>query len=253
MKTLLLRSILALLCVFSIYNAIGQLNNQGTIRYDRTTNWIKIQDKLTYLTQEEKDRMRLTWGRSEDWSQQMELSFDTSKSLYKYAEFQKNMSGGYSWKQDELFLLRDRTDRKVTDIRELPDKTYLISDDLPETKWKILTSIKEIAGYICMNAETRDTVKNQRIEAWFTTEIPLPIGPEGYGGLPGAILELIVDDEAVVITATEVTFHAHDKPLTLPKRKKLRTLTILEYNKKMREYLKDSIAAKRNPYWSMRY
>lgn len=253
MKILLLRSIFAIFCACCFYSAFGQLDNQGTIHYDRTTYWIKIQDKLTYLTQEEKDRTRLTWGRSEGWSQQMELSFDASKSLYKYAELQKNMSGGYSWKQDELYLLRDRIAHKVTDIRELPDKTYLIADDLPATKWKILTSIKEIAGYICMNAETRDTVKNQRIEAWFTTEIPLPIGPEGYGGLPGAILELIVDNEAVVITATEVTFHAHDKPITLPKRKKLRTLTIAEYNKKVSDYLKDSIAAKRNPYWSIRY
>jgi len=41
--------------------------------------------------------------------------------------------------------------------------------------------------------------------AWFTTDIPLPIGPEVQGQLPGAILELDINKGQTIYTALEIS------------------------------------------------
>lgn len=42
------------------------------------------------------------------------------------------------------------------------------------------------------------------IEAWFTPEISVSAGPGLFGGLPGMILVVSVDDERLVYSATEI-------------------------------------------------
>jgi GLPGLI family protein len=225
----------------------------GVIHYDRTEYWTRIVDKLPYLSAGEKERVRVTWGRTDGWTTQMLLHFDTTASLYAYDPDRAGKKGTSSWREEDLFLLRDLTAGRRRDIIELPDRTYLVEDDLPAYKWKILSEIRDIQGYICMSAETTDTLKGQRVVAWFTTELPLPYGPEQYGGLPGIILELDIDQGAVLITATQVDRKALEASPTLPKRKKLQRIDAAEYHRKVKRFLDDSIEARENPYWELRY
>lgn len=55
-----------------------------------------------------------------------------------------------------------------------------------------------------MKAETYDSVKSQRIIAWFTDRILVPAGPAEFGGLPGLILEIDINDQSSLIVAEEV-------------------------------------------------
>ena len=62
--------------------------------------------------------------------------------------------------------------------------------------WQITDEEKEIAGYKVRKAAT-DSYGDKGFEfykgkaiAWFTTDIPIPTGPERYYGLPGLIVEL---------------------------------------------------------------
>jgi len=62
--------------------------------------------------------------------------------------------------------------------------------------WQITDKEKEIAGYKVRKATT-DSYGDKGFEfykgkaiAWFTTDIPIPTGPERYYGLPGLIVEL---------------------------------------------------------------
>ncbi|WP_297971802.1 GLPGLI family protein [uncultured Capnocytophaga sp.] len=62
--------------------------------------------------------------------------------------------------------------------------------------WQITDEEKEIAGYKVRKATT-DSYGDKGFEfykrkaiAWFTTDIPIPTGPERYYGLPGLIVEL---------------------------------------------------------------
>lgn len=62
--------------------------------------------------------------------------------------------------------------------------------------WQITDEEKEIAGYKVRKA-TADSYGDKGFEfykgkviAWFTTDIPIPTGPQRYYGLPGLIVEL---------------------------------------------------------------
>ena len=52
------------------------------------------------------------------------------------------------------------------------------------------------------------TVDTTEVEAWFTPQIPLPIGPDEYGGLPGAILVLTVDGGKQTFKASSIDLDA---------------------------------------------
>ena len=224
----------------------------GEIQYDRTTYWTRMMDYLPFLSKAEKERTMLTWGKDDGYTSQYVLNFDSISSLYAYAEMQKEKDGGWSWRQEELFLYRNLETNQSRDIIEMPDRIYLVEDELPTYKWKILSEIKDIQGHICMSAETRDTIKTQRIVAWFTTEIPLPFGPEGYGGLPGMILELDINDGAVLVSATGINHNPPEKIIALPKRKKIKQITAAQYQTKLQKYISESMEGKRNPYWNIR-
>ena len=51
--------------------------------------------------------------------------------------------------------------------------------------------------------------KEITITAWYTPEIPINQGPEGYWGLPGLILE--VNDGKTIILCSKVVLNAKDK------------------------------------------
>ena len=62
--------------------------------------------------------------------------------------------------------------------------------------WIITSDVKYIDKYKCYKATTEYIVVNPKgtfkfpVIAWFCPEIPVPFGPNGYGNLPGLILEL---------------------------------------------------------------
>ncbi len=124
---------------------------------------------------------------------------------------------------------------------------------MAKPKWKILNEIKEIAGYLCMKAETRDTVHNRVIHAWFTNGIPVQSGPEGFDGLPGMILGLEFNGGDVTVEAISVNLEADTYSLPLPKKIKGKEITRSDFDKKVKKHIRQSIGGERNPYWQMRY
>jgi GLPGLI family protein len=89
-------------------------------------------------------------------------------------------------------------------------KTFLIKGKPEDMKWKITGEMKIIKSYPCMKATFEDSTGV--IEAWFTTELPMNIGPEKYRGLPGVILELSTprDQRPKVLTAIKIEFKEVD-------------------------------------------
>lgn len=72
----------------------------------------------------------------------------------------------------------------------------VVKKDTLQYDWAITNETKEINGYTCYKATTLrygdGGVMDAKyaINAWFTPKIPVPYGPNGYGKLPGLILEL---------------------------------------------------------------
>ncbi len=224
---------------------------QGIITYNRKQDWISIMSKLPYVSQEEVDRVTLTWGKEENKGSDFELTFMDNKSIYIQKESENDY--GYSWKKRALVLVRDYKNKKIHDLREEIGTTFVVEEDLPKIKWKILNEIKEIEGYLCMKAETKNKIKGQTVHAWFTDAIPMSGGPEGYSGLPGMILELDINDGDAVITATKVDLKTTIEKLPIPKKMKGKKTTLAQLNTRIEKFIADSIEGQKNPYWRIWY
>lgn len=227
---------------------------EGIVSYERKTYWTKIYGRMTYLSQEERDRTAQTYKNDDEFKEKMKMAFNANESLYTFASEQgETEDASYSWRNRELKLYRNFEKDKKTEVVEMLGKTYVIEDSLHTPVWKIGNQIKDVAGYICMRAEMEDPVKKQTITAWFAQDIPVSAGPERANGLPGLILELSLNNGDVVIEATGVAF----RPLTpdelkLPKLKG-KKINDAGYDALIRQHITDSMTAQRNPYWSIRY
>ncbi len=139
---------------------------------------------------------------------------------------------------------------------EQSGKDFLISDSIRKQPWKITSETKVILGYTCHKATlkqrgfggggnggfnagggrrnrdnqggnptaTPDTTRRvpQEVEvvAWFADKLLAPAGPESYGLLPGAILEVNIDNGSMVYSATSIKEVAPAKELKEPKKGK---------------------------------
>ncbi|QJD77408.1 GLPGLI family protein [Spirosoma rhododendri] len=244
------------LLLLSLPSLVMAQKTEGVVEYRRITHWNKIYSRMTYLSQEQKDRIML---RSKNWEddnkgEKMKLLFTPTQSLYTYSgDASESQDEGYSWRQSELIMTRNFEKERQMDIMEMLGRVYIVEDSLRTPTWKIGNQIKDVAGYICMKAETTDPIKNQTITAWFAQDIPVSAGPERMSGLPGLILELDLNDGDVEIIAQSVTFRpvtADDLKLPKTKGKKI---TDADYNAMVKKKITESITAHENPYWSIRY
>lgn len=67
------------------------------------------------------------------------------------------------------------------------DKQFLIKDKYTPCEWTLTEEKNVINGKECIKATAAGNIP---VTAWFTTEIPLGVGPMGYLGLPGLIIQL---------------------------------------------------------------
>lgn len=224
----------------------------GKITYYRHHHWSNIATKLPYLSTEEKDRILLTWGKSDGTykGEPYLLTFNEKGSVYKGIENKEHH--GYSWRQDEDVFVRFSEGKTTRDQREQLGKLWTIEEEMPRYKWKMLNELKEIAGYVCMKAETKDTVLDITITAWYTDKINTVSGPEGFHGLPGLILALYYNTDDITIIADKIELV--DIPeLPVPKLKKGKSTTYEEFNASRKKFVKQSIEGRRNPFWELRY
>jgi len=90
----------------------------------------------------------------------------------------------------------------LVDQRDFMGKKFLVKDELKAPAWKLTGKQKQVGKYICQEATyQKDSIS---VVAYFTPQIPISIGPSLYRGLPGAVLEVNIDDGQTIIIAKEV-------------------------------------------------
>ena len=72
---------------------------------------------------------------------------------------------------------------------------WIFTNFRPKFDWQIQDSLKQVAGLQAVLATTH--YGGRDYEAWFAPEIPYPVGPYRFGGLPGLIVEMHSTDEYV--------------------------------------------------------
>lgn len=93
-------------------------------------------------------------------------------------------------------------DGRMAETRDFMTRTFLITGTQPAWEWKLTGEQSEFLGFLVHKATA--VQDSSVVEAWFTPQIPVPAGPGPYGGLPGMILSVSVDDGKTLYSAEEV-------------------------------------------------
>lgn len=140
------------------------------------------------------------------------LLFNENKSLYKNKDESENETS-VSHEQDgmqmemkivrpESRVYRDLESGRTVESREFMGRFFLIDEEAPRKSWKLSGEQKNILGYPCQKALLQDT--SRKVEAWFTSQIPVSFGPGEFSDLPGMILEVTNGDRSVLATKVEL-------------------------------------------------
>ena len=108
----------------------------------------------------------------------------------------------------------DYAEATMVEARGFLGRTFRVTRERPSYAWRIGTEQAEHLGYTVMKATAEHD--STTVEAWFTPQIPIPGGPASYGGLPGMILVLSLNDGHTQYQATEVALRELEAGLIAP-------------------------------------
>jgi GLPGLI family protein len=165
---------------------------------------------------------------------QFELLFGNNQSLWQYLPSASNEDpGSFSGNgvvlrfaagtNDVSYCNFDKGTR--TDQREIMERNYVVLDSIRKGDWKLTDETKTIFNYTARKAIGRRigtraqmTMENGQMKremiadtsvviAWFSTDIPVPLAPgtDMQGQLPGAVLELDLNNGQTVYKALEIS------------------------------------------------
>ena len=249
-----MKNIITFISVFLI-SCVSYAQQEGMVRYTRTTYWTKLNSTLPYLSKQEKEKQAYMFGGRDEGIEYTLLYFNERGSYYTQSDQLNSWEEKYDYNgRKEVFGIKRNFDKNsMTEVFEMIGKTYIMEDSLRQLDWKILNDIKDVAGHICMKAMIQDTIKKQKIIAWFAQDIPINAGPERLYGLPGLILELDVNDGAVIVEATKIEPLKVTTQMDLPKKMKGKKINELAFQDMIRKFIQDKIKEEQNPFWSIRY
>lgn len=127
------------------------------------------------------------------------------------------MSMGSPARTDQETVVSAHTDLgSGTQVQSVQFMTrpFLVTGVRPEIAWKLSTEQSVFLTYPVIKATA--THEGKAIEAWFTPQIPVPAGPGEFGGLPGLILTVTVDNGELTWSATSVDLTTAVAVLAVP-------------------------------------
>ena len=191
-KTLLLTGFLILFGA----DTIAQISS-GRIVFERRTNLKKRYGDnprmKNMITEQNKIR-----------TENFELFFNDSVSVFKnIPDVGAGDAGFMKMMTTRNTTYQNSNTRQKFIIMDLWGSEAIIKDSIERKAWKITDNKRMISGYNCRKAiwQMNDST---RIYAWYAEELIPTVGPEGFEGLPGAILGLASEDGSVVYFAKEI-------------------------------------------------
>lgn len=193
----------------------------GKITFEKKINMIR---SLGNSVISEEARAKMQKYATSEW----EFIFDRSRSLFKP---KKKEEGDHNTslfpfslgrQTNEIYTDRSKNQRLLK--RNIMGDDYLLADTIPRLDWKIVHELRNIAGYECRKAigVIYDSVY---VVAFYSDEILLRGGPEGFTGLPGMILGLAIPRYNTTWFATKVESFGNYQSEIIPpsKGKKIET------------------------------
>lgn len=229
---ILIFTIIGLPAIAQNTQTVPSISFKGKITFERKINTHKQLDEM----------MKMRGGADNSFAENIkkqvpkyktdifELSYTDKKTIYKPAKDgiseSKMMMGNIP--ADKNIVYTDLTNGQSITEKNLFDKSFLVKDSTKQFSWKITEEFRKIAGYNCRRAETiiMDSVY---VIAFYTDAIVANTGPEGFNGLPGMILGIVMPRLNVTYFATKVdNFIAGEKEITPPSKGEIKTNAALE-------------------------
>jgi len=119
--------------------------------------------------------------------------------------------------------------------------SYLVEKNLTDYKWVLTKEKLIIDHFTCYKATTVLKLQGRSgeilrpVTAWYTTDINPSAGPDGFGGLPGLIIQLEVNK--VVTTLKKIEFS--NKPINIKLPTKGKKITQEEFDLLMKEMVEN--------------
>ena len=110
-------------------------------------------------------------------------------------------------------IYKDLNSKQMISQVNFSGNTYLIEENTIDIKWEISKEKEQIGDFLCQKATA--FINNDFVEAWFTTEIPIPNGPSVYSNLPGLIIQVKYGKR--VITATKIAYDIKTNDIIPPR------------------------------------
>jgi len=247
-----MKKVIFLTLSFFLMNISCFGQESGIVSYTVTHDWTKKYLSCEYLSKAERERSAYVWGAGRDngWEVKAELKFNAGVSCYE-----RKVDENSQWRKGDDFIIhRNHENGETFDVLTLLDKQYLIQDSMVCQHWKIKNDMKEVAGRICMNASYYDSVKGKEVIAWFALDLPIPIGPDRYCGLPGMILEINEANGALVYTATSIIFSDDNMEIAKPTvKKKRKVIDTQEYIRIIAKYIEECKKMQRPYFWGIAF
>ena len=161
----------------------------------------------------------------------------------------------------DLKYFKNLKSQKSIIQKDLLGKYFFIEDDLEKFEWQLLNQTRKIGDYNCFSAKliikpSQEEITNYEAElieyeknktnfmkpiipedkiitVWYTTEIPVSMGPDKYWGLPGLILE--VNDGKTITQCSKIILSGKEIKIDFPKEN---LISPNNYNKIVEEKIK---------------
>ena len=86
-------------------------------------------------------------------------------------------------------VFQQENDNLIKETRSIQGVNYLVEDQFPEVIWNTAyADVDTLGKYICHKATAQ--YRGTTLVAYYTDDIPVPVGPSKFGGLPGLIVML---------------------------------------------------------------
>lgn len=216
------------------------------------TQQMVLQGSVIYERKENMHKMFEGDGDGNSWAEAMKktlpkyrvdlftLSFNPHKSLYRVTQEHEGMGATNFWRVAYRNTVQVDFDQKaIVDEKNVYERDYLITDSLPQLKWKLTGEYREIAGYNCRKASAiiMDSVY---VIAFYTDAIPVSGGPELFNGLPGMIMGIVVPRMNITLFATKVETQLPDPKIFLVKPdKKSKVVKFSQFKEELLKEMKD--------------
>lgn len=228
-------------------------NFQGMAVYESKTSLGDLMPKLDNKEITPEMRKMIEERMKQMFEKTFILNFDKTSSIYQEEEKLSGPGGDNGMRMMSSFMggggkqYKNIKDKSLLIEKEMFGKEFLVTDSLPQIKWKMEGETKKIGNYTCYKAtasipvdqsnllnfkpkkgaeeemkkktesEQRSTnfmdmvemPKEKVITAWYTPDIPVSQGPENYWGLPGLILE--VSDDKTTILCSKIVINPKEK------------------------------------------